>query len=118
MNRPRETGIGCRASCLLALFVLTTVASTAFAHGPTVRLAYDRVTPEKVAIYAGQTIHFHNASRTARTFTLRAEDGSFESPPLERGEGWHHQFDSPGTVVFVVVEYPRLGGTIVIAEAE
>ena len=102
------------AVCLAA----STLALDARAHGPTVKLSYSRVTPERLVIRAGQTVHFHNASRTARTFTLRAEDGSIESPPLPRGEGWHHTFEEPGTFVFTAVERERLRCTIVVAESE
>ena len=99
------------AICLLA-------ASEALAHGPTVSLSYGRVAPAKLAIRVGQTVHFVNASTTPRTFTLVAEGGAFESPPLARGEGWHHEFAEPGAYPYSVSEFSDMVGEVVVAPAD
>ena len=99
----------------IGVFGSLLAATAAFAHGPSVRLSYDRVTPPKITIYAGQTIHFQNTSLTPRTLTVKAEDGSFESPPMGRGEGWHHTFEAPGSFPFAIVEFPSTKGAVVVA---
>jgi plastocyanin len=90
----------------------------ALAHGPTVRLSYNSVAPEQLVIRAGQTVHFVNASATPRSFTLQAEDGSFESPALDRGEGWHYEFPEAGSFQFGVAEFSDMRGVIIVAPAE
>ena len=102
---------GFAAICLLA-------ATGALAHGPEVHLAYGRVSPSKVTIRAGQTVHFHNNSTTPRTFTVVADGGAFESPPLARGEGWHHEFSEPGSYPYSVSEFSNMVGLVLVAPAE
>lgn len=104
-----------RASLAAILAVAPLLASPAGAHGPSVRLSYGEVKPEKIAIRAGDTVHFRNASSTPRTFTLRAEDGAFESPPLARGDDWHHEFSQAGRWRYLVVEYPDMRGEVLVA---
>ena len=94
------------------------LGAEALAHGPSVRLSYNRVAPTQLAIRAGQTVHFLNASATPRSFTLQAEDGSFESPPLARGEGWHYEFTKAGSFPFGVAEFSDMRGVIIVAPAE
>ena len=101
----------------LAAFALA-AATPASAHGPSVRLSYGRVAPETIAIRAGEVVHFQNDSATPRTFTLRFETGTIESPPLARGEGWHHEFPEPGRFPFAVAEHPDMRGTVVVAPIE
>ena len=102
---------------LLAALLLT-IGAVASAHGPTVQLSYGRVSPERLVIRAGETVHFHNRSTTARTYTVRGEDDAFTSPPLARGEGWHHEFPEPGSFAFVISEFPDMKGRVVVAPAE
>lgn len=100
---------------LLAL-LLSAPAPPAGAHGPTVRVSFSRATPAQLAIPAGATVHFLNASRGATVCTVVAEDGSFASPPLARGEGWHHTFENPGTFAFTLEQSSAVRGTIVVTE--
>jgi len=105
-----------RAAALLTTLLL--LAGAASAHGPSVRLSYGRVAPPQLAIRAGQTVHFHNASATPRTFTVQALGGAFESPPLARGEGWHHEFTEPGSYPYAVAEFPDMQGLLIVAPAD
>ena len=98
-------------SCLL-------LGAEALAHGPTVSLSYNRVAPKQLVIRAGQTVHFINASATPRGFTVQAEDGSFQSPTLARGEGWHYEFPEAGSFQFGVAEFSDMRGVIIVAPAE
>lgn len=99
------------------IIAVLALASAATAHGPSVRLSYGSVAPAQLAVRAGQTVHFHNASATPRTFTVRAEGGTFESPPLARGEGYHHEFTEPGSYPYRVAEFPDMQGLVIVAPA-
>lgn len=101
----------------LALLGLV-LGAPALAHGPSMRITYDGVRPAQLVIRAGQTVHFHNASTTARSFTVVADDQSFESPTLARGEGWHHTFEEAGEFPFHLAEVPERTGLVVVAPAE
>ena len=46
--------------------------------------------------------------------TIVADDGSFESPPLSRAEGWHYTFDKPGSHAFHLKELAKSAGKIVV----
>lgn len=106
-----------RRFALLAVLTLLTAGPTA-AHGPSVKLSYGRVTPPQLAIRAGDTVHFHNHSTTPRTFTVRGAEGSFEGPPLPRGEGWHHTFEEAGRYDYAIVEMPGMKGTILVGPGQ
>lgn len=104
-----------RRVALAALVSLVLLgAGPAFAHGATVRLSYGRVSPPQIAIHAGEVVHFENASATPRTFTVKGDEGSFESPPLGRGEDWHHKFPKAGEYKFTVAEFPEMQGEVVV----
>lgn len=104
-----------RRIALAALVSLVLLgAGPALAHGATVRLSYGRVSPPKIAIHAGDKVHFENASATPRTFTVKGDGGSFESPPLARGQDWHHEFEKAGDYKFSVAEFPEMQGEVVV----
>ena len=90
------------------------VPFSADAHGPTVRVAYSGVRPRVVSIEAGTTVHFQNANASGAVCTIVADDGSFESPPLSRAEGWHYTFDKPGSHAFHLKELAKSAGKIVV----
>jgi plastocyanin len=94
------------------------VALPAAAHGPSVRVAYDGIRPSEIAIRAGQTVHFQNTSSTPRSFTIVADDGSFEGPAMPRGDGWHHTFETAGRFSYHVLEYPDRKGTVIVVPDE
>ena len=94
---------------------LASATSAALAHGPTVRVAYSGVRPSTLSIEAGSTVHFVNSNASGGICTVVAEDGSFESPPMGRSEGWHYTFEEPGTYRFRVKEMSGKSGTIVVA---
>ncbi len=104
------------ALAAMAALAALLLAGSAAAHGPTVRVAYSGVKPPKLVITTGTTVHFHNANSSAGVCTVVAEDGSFESPPLARAEGWHHTFEKAGTYSFRISEFGSSTGTIVVAD--
>lgn len=114
--RRRRPRYGIAVGLVLAA-LLGPLATAARAHGPTVRVGYSGVRPSQIAIEAGTTVHFHNANSGDGICTVVADDGSFESPPLARGEGWHHEFTRPGRYAFHVKEYSSAAGVILVGES-
>lgn len=106
------------ASLSTTLAVLLLTSSPAIAHGPSVRLSYGKVAPQKLVIHAGDVVHFQNVSTTPRTFTLQAEGAAFESPALARGEGWHREFSEAGSYRYGVAEFPDMRGEVWVAPRE
>jgi len=111
MRGPRTRLVGC-------LLLGALCAPAASAHGPTVKVAYGGVKPTALTIRVGDTVHFHNHNASGSPCTVAARDGSFESPTLGRGEGWHHTFETPGRFPFVVREFPSAAGAIVVVPAD
>lgn len=103
----------CRFVGLLLGLVLLSAA--ALAHGPTVRVSYSGITPPRLVVAVGTTVHFHNANSGGGVCTVVTEGGAWESPPLGRSEGWHHTFEEPGTFEFHVKEFSSAKGTLVVA---
>lgn len=101
---------------LPAALLLVLPAAPARAHGPTVQVAWSGVRPETLTVRAGTTVHFHNANLSASPCTVVADDDSFRSPTLPRGEGWHHTFREVGTFDFHLAELPGARGRIVVVE--
>lgn len=104
---------GCIRALVLGALLLP---APALAHGPTVRIAYSGVRPAQLAIAAGATVHFLNANTSGAECTIAADDGSFESPALARGEGWHHTFEKPGSYAFHVKELSGSKGLVIVGE--
>jgi plastocyanin len=103
---------------LVATTLAASLATEARAHGPTIRVGYSGVRPAQLGIAAGTTVHFLNANAGQGVCTVVADDGSFESPPMARGEGWHFEFDRPGRYVFHVKEYTSAAGVIVVGPSK
>jgi plastocyanin len=99
-----------------ALLLAAAGASPAWAHGTTIAVAWSGVRPSHVTVVVGAPVHFENANAGSGTCTVVADDGSFESPPLARGEGWHHTFEAPGTWSFHVKEQAGAAGSITVVK--
>ena len=93
---------------------LPLAASTAQAHGDTIRLSYAAVRPERLTVPAGTTVHFENANASGSPITVVVGDGVARSPVLGRAEGWHYTFESPGEHRFVVEEAPSRTGVVIV----
>ena len=46
--------------------------------------------------------------------SIVADDGSFQSPGLAKGESWTHTFDEPGTHSYSIKEHPKARGSITV----
>ncbi len=108
----------CRAALLAAVGWALLASLPATAHGPSVRVSYEGIRPSEIVIRAGQTVHFQNASSTPRTFTIVADDESFEGPSMSRGGGWHHTFETAGRFAYHLREHPDRTGIVIVAPAD
>ena len=99
------------ASLALLGFAASAVASDAAA---TVRLGHNRVEPAQVEVEPGAVVRFHNEDAMPGGHTVVADDGSFESPPLDKGETFDHAFDESGSFGFHLKEHPDAKGTVVV----
>lgn len=94
--------------------VLLGSALAASADEVTIQVGHNSLKPSKVAIKAGDTVTFENEAEMPGGHTIVAADGSFSSPPLEKGGSWSHQFKKSGTHVFHIKEHPEAKGEIVV----
>ncbi len=99
-----------------ALVVALSVPTVALAHGVIVNVGHNRISPAEVTISAGGIVHFHNQDEMPGGHTIVADDGSFESSGLAKGEDWHHTFPEPGTYTYHIKEHPTATGKIVVVE--
>jgi plastocyanin len=93
-------------------------AALAFAHGPGISIAHNKVEPAKLKIPVGQVVHFTNLVPMPGGHTIVADDGSFQSPPLNKGDGWHHTFEEPGIYGYHIKQHPKVKGTIIVEPAK
>lgn len=112
MTGPTRTRIS--AFVLLALLALAPLRASA--HGPSVNVSYSGFRPSVLGIATGTTVHFRNANASQLVCTVVTEDGSIESPALDRSAGWHHTFEKPGTYRFRIRERPDVTATIVVGD--
>jgi plastocyanin len=98
------------AAALLALVF----AVPAFAAEVTVTVGHNRLDPYQVKIKAGDTVVFHNVDEMPGGHTVAAKDGSFESPPLAKGQSWSHEFEEAGVFPILIKQHPNAVGEIVV----
>jgi plastocyanin len=89
-------------------------ASPARAEEPTVTVGHNRIEPAKVTIQAGESITFHNVDAMPGGHTVVADDGAFESPPLEKDQRWSHTFEEAGSHTIRIKQHPAATGVIVV----
>ena len=75
-----------------------------------VSIGFDRVSPARVDVVAGDTVRWTNDS--ARVHTATADDGSFDSGRLARGSTFAHRFDAPGEVAYHCALHPSIRGAV------
>jgi plastocyanin len=94
------------------------VANGALAHGVTVQVGHNRISPTEITVSVGQVVHFENLDEMPGGHTLVADDGSFKSPGLAKGEGWHYTFTKPGTYAYHIQEHPKAVGKVIVVDEE
>jgi plastocyanin len=80
----------------------------------TVGVAIDQLaySPASLTVPAGTTIAWINRETAAHD--VAADDGSFTSPTLQRGDTWTRTFDLPGTWTYHCTIHPEMTGTITV----
>ena len=72
--------------------------------------------PATLEIPVGTTVTWTNQGQAPHTAT--AEDGSFDSGPLDPGGTFSHTFEEPGTYAYFCGIHPDMRATIVVTEGE
>ena len=78
----------------------------------TVDIANMRFNPGDLTVEAGQTVTWTLNDRMPHT--VSAQDGSFSSPTLSRGDAFSHTFDQPGTFEYVCSIHPGMRGRVTV----
>ena len=89
-------------------------SATAFAEGPSVSVGHNRITPSELRVAKGTSVTFENQDEMPGGHTLVADDGSFQSPALAKGQSWSHRFDTPGTHGYSITEHPKAKASITV----
>lgn len=108
----RSRGVAAILSTLVFLFLAD--PGGAGGAGAEVSLDHARVQPARVEIKAGESVTFKNAVEMPGGHTVVADDGSFESPPLNKDESWTHPFAKPGSYKFHLKQHPNTKGEIIV----
>ena len=79
----------------------------------TVQVQNNLFTPRNLTIAVGDTVVWVNQSGI---HNVVANDGSFASPGLAKGETWQHTFAKPGTYTYHLKEHPKAVGKVIVLE--
>ena len=99
---------------LLTLVAVVLASGAALAGDATVSVGHNRITPSELSVKAGTIVTFENQDEMPGGHTIVADDGSFKSPGLAKGESWSHSFDAPGSYGFSLKEHPKARGRITV----
>ena len=89
-------------------------AFQAFAEDTSIAVGHSRLDPSEASISAGDTVSFHNEDEMPGGHSIVADDGSFKSPALAKGDSWSHTFSELGAHDFHIKEHPGAKGTITV----
>lgn len=104
-----------RALALAAALSLGLAAGAALAAAPVVvQVHHSGFDPASVKVEKGGTVVFHNADEMPGGHTVAADDGSFQSPPLAKGQEFKQSFPKAGTVKIHIVQHPNAKGEVVV----
>jgi len=68
--------------------------------------------PKRIEITPGTTVRWTNNDQLVHTIT--ADDGSWDSGPIEPGHTWSHTFAQPGDYAFHCTPHPFMKGVVVV----
>ena len=74
-----------------------------------------KYTPDTVTVNEGDSVTFSNDGPTVHTAT--ADDGSFDTGSLRKGESGSATFTSAGTITFFCQPHPFMKGKVVVQAA-
>jgi plastocyanin len=69
-------------------------------------------TPGRIEVTAGTVVEWRNEDALAHTVT--ADDGSWDSGPVQPGATWRRTFDRPGAYPFHCTPHPFMKGVVVV----
>jgi len=98
----------------LTLVGFVLASGAALAGEPTVAVGHNRLTPSELTVKPGTTVTFENQDEMPGGHTIVADDGSFQSPGLAKGQSWSHTFDEPGTYPYSIKEHPATKGSVTV----
>ena len=90
----------------------TSGGATAASGGSTVEIANFMFTPMTLTVSAGTTVTWKFDDSTPHT--VAADDNSFMSPPMSKGQTYTHTFATAGTVKYHCSIHPFMTGVIVV----
>lgn len=102
----------------LILIAVLVFPVAAFASDVTVRVGHNLLEPAKVSISVGDTVTFYNQARMPGGHTIVADDGSFESPALDKDASWSRTFTKPGSYSYHIKQHPGTKGEIVVSKGK
>jgi LPXTG-motif cell wall-anchored protein len=71
--------------------------------------------PATITVDVGDTVTWTNAGPSAHTAT--ANDGSFDTGLLSKGQSGSETFSTPGTIAYICTPHPFMKGTVVVKAA-
>ena len=89
-------------------------APLAAAADVTVQVGHNRLEPAEVSVSVGDAVTFHNQDAMPGGHTIVADDGSFESPPLDKDQKWSHTFETAGKHAYHIKQHPKATGVVVV----
>ena len=114
------------------LFVLVAalglgIPRVALAHGPTIEIRRDELSPPLLNLFVGTTVHFSNTVEMpgGHVIVIKVVDvtraievdeaKAIESPALEKpGDGWHYTFEEEGRFDLYIKQHPTAKARIVV----
>ena len=70
--------------------------------------------PKRIEVAAGSTVRWTNNDQLVHTVT--ADDGSWDSGPIEPGKSWSHTFTRPGEYSFHCTPHPFMKAVVVVRQ--
>lgn len=89
-----------------------TTAEPSAGTGDSVGIVEFEFEPEEISVPAGTTITFTNQDAAAHTAT--ADDSSFDTRELGKGESAEETFDEPGTYTYYCRFHVFMKGSVVV----
>jgi len=70
--------------------------------------------PQTATVKVGTQVTWTN--KDSATHSIKADDGSFDSGPINQGESFTFQFNTPGTFPYICTVHPSMQGTIIVIQ--
>lgn len=91
------------------------IPGDASAHGPTIKISHDELSPALLNLFVGTTVHFSNTVSMPGGHVIVDESGTIEGPALaEPGDGWHYTFEKEGIYEIYIKQHPTVKARIVV----